>query len=302
MMSNSILRIRVFATLVIVAYHCACPYYMWQWAGYGGDAKEVKSVVDLVFLRILSNTMLPTFFMISGMLFYTYKEHYSDRLKTLWKKFDRLIIPYCLITTFVLGLGLNKIGVSSADGHLWFVRDLFIMFALSLLCYRVKESKLVVVGVLTYVLFFIKSKTGIETNEIVEHLLNYYIFFIGGGIVATKYYLLRKRAIAVILNIIWLLTLIMGIQTLYVIFFNLILVAWVSDTKVENKILLSINRCSFGIYLLHHVFIFAAFYIPFMYRLYANNAILAFASMFLMSLSVSWLTTYLLHKIQFRYF
>ena len=185
-MSNSILRIRVFATLVIVAYHCACPYYMWQWAGYGGDAKEVKSVVDLVFLRILSNTMLPTFFMISGMLFYTYKEHYSDRLKTLWKKFDRLIIPYCLITTFVLGLGLNKIGVSSADGHLWFVRDLFIMFALSLLCYRVKESKLVVVGVLTYVLFFIKSKTGIETNEIVEHLLNYYIFFIGGGYCGNK--------------------------------------------------------------------------------------------------------------------
>lgn len=302
MMSNSILRIRVLATLVIVAYHCACPYYMWQWTGYGGDAQGVKSVVDFVFLRILSNTMLPTFFMISGMLFYIYKEHYSDRLKTLWKKFNRLMIPYCLITTFVLCLGLTKIGVSSADGHLWFVRDLFIMFALSLLCYQVKEWKMMIVGVLTYALYIIKSKAGIEANEIVEHLLNYYIFFIGGGIVATKYYLLRKRAIAVVLTVVWLVTLIMGVQTLYVILFNLMLVALVSDSNVENKILLSINRCSFGIYLLHHVFIFAAFYIPFMYRLYVNNAILAFASMFLMSLSVSWLTTHLLHKIQFRYF
>lgn len=180
MMSNSILRIRVFATLVIVAYHCACPYYMWQWTGYTGDAIGAKSIVDWVFLRILSNTMLPTFFMISGILFYFYKEHYSDRVKTFWKKFNRLIVPYCLIGTFVMSLGLSKIGVSSAAGHLWFVRDLFIMFALSLLCYRVKESKLMIVGFLTYSMYIIKSKTGIETNEIVEHLLNYYIFFIGG--------------------------------------------------------------------------------------------------------------------------
>jgi len=39
--------------------------YMWQWTGYVGDAKEAKVVVDLVFLQILSNTMLLTFFMIS---------------------------------------------------------------------------------------------------------------------------------------------------------------------------------------------------------------------------------------------
>ena len=192
-MSNSILRIRVFATLVIVAYHCACPYYMWQWTGYGGDAKEVKFVVDFVFLRILSNTMLPTFFLISGMLFYAYKEHYSDRLKTLWKKFDRLIIPYSLITTFVSFLGLNKIGVSSADGHLWFVRDLFIMFTISILCYQVKEWKMMIVGVLTYALYIIKSKAGIETNEIVEHLLNYYIFFIGGGYCGYKILLVAQK-------------------------------------------------------------------------------------------------------------
>ena len=302
MMSNLILRIRVFATLVIVAYHCACPYYMWQWTGYVGNANEAKELVDFVFLKILGNTMLPTFFMISGMLFYTYKEHYSDRIKAFWKKFDRLIVPYCLMSTFIMCFGLNKIGVSGVAGHLWFVRDLFIIFAFSLLCYRIKESKLMIVGVITYAFYIIKSKIGVETNEIVEHLLNYYIFFIGGGIVATKYYLLRKRAIAVVLAVVWLLTLTMGVQTLYVIFFNLMLVALVSDSKVESKILLSINRCSFGIYLLHHVFIFAVFYIPSIYSLYVSNAILAFASMFVMSLSASWLTTHLLHKMQFRYF
>lgn len=194
MMSNSILRIRVFATLVIVAYHCACPYYMWQWTGYTGDAIGAKSIVDWVFLRILSNTMLPTFFMISGILFYFYKEHYSDRVKTFWKKFNRLIVPYCLIGTFVMSLGLSKIGVSSAAGHLWFVRDLFIMFALSLLCYRVKESKLMIVGFLTYSMYIIKSKTGIETNEIVEHLLNYYIFFIGGGYCGYKILLAAQKS------------------------------------------------------------------------------------------------------------
>lgn len=79
-------------------------------------------------------------------------------------------------------LRLPNIGVSSASGHLWFVRDLFIMFAFSILFYKIKERWLLLIGVLTYSLYIIKAKIGFETNEIVEHLLNYYIFFIGGDL------------------------------------------------------------------------------------------------------------------------
>ena len=75
---------------------------MWQWTGYVGDAKEAKVVVDLVFLQILSNTMLLTFFMIQ-------------------------------------------------EG-----------------------------GILAYLLYIVSGKFGTETNEIVEYLLDYYTFFIGG--------------------------------------------------------------------------------------------------------------------------
>lgn len=301
-MSNSILRIRVFATLVIVAYHCACPYYMWQWAGYAGDINKAKTIVDFVFLRGLSNTMLPTFFMISGMLFYSYKEHYSDKLKTFWKKFDRLIVPYCLMYTLIMCLRLPNIGVSSASGHLWFVRDLFIMFAFSILFYKIKERWLLLIGVLTYSLYIIKAKIGFETNEIVEHLLNYYIFFIGGGFVQRNYSLLRKKVMAISMIGMWLLTFALGIQTLYTFFFNFMLLALMNDSEVKSRILKSLNRSSFGIYLLHHVVIFALFYIPWMYNMYVHNAILAFSLMFVLSLSISWFIMFCLVKIGFKYF
>ena len=32
--SNTLTNIRIIATLVIVLYHCSCPYYAWNWNGY----------------------------------------------------------------------------------------------------------------------------------------------------------------------------------------------------------------------------------------------------------------------------
>lgn len=32
-MSNAIVRLRVIATMVIVAYHCICPYLNFNWGG-----------------------------------------------------------------------------------------------------------------------------------------------------------------------------------------------------------------------------------------------------------------------------
>ena len=100
----------------------------------------------------------------------------------------------------------------------------------------------------------------------------------------------------------WLLTFALGIQTLYTFFFNFMLLALMNDSEVKSRILKSLNRSSFGIYLLHHVVIFTLFYIPWMYNMYLHNAILAFSLMFVLSLSISWFIMFCLVKIEFKYF
>lgn len=117
-----------------------------------------------------------------------------------------------------------------------------------------------------------------------------------------NYNLLRKKVMAISMVVMWLFTLIISIQTLYTFFFNFMLLALMNDSDVKSKVLQSLNRSSFGIYLLHHVVIFALFYIPWMYNMYVHNAILAFSLMFVLSLSISWFIMFCLVKIGFKYF
>lgn len=117
--SNTIVNIRVIATIIIVLYHCTCPYYAWQWKGYIHNY-QISAITSTIFLKYLADTMLPTFFMLSGILFYGRHQQYSSPIQTFWKKFDRLCIPLVLITTICIWLksaGLHEISY----GHLWFL-------------------------------------------------------------------------------------------------------------------------------------------------------------------------------------
>ena len=86
---NGLGRLRAYSTLIIILYHCSCPYLTWHWE-YVENELFLKELLQTFFFRIIGDTMLPTFFLISGILFYGKKNKYSDRLKTLWGKFDRL--------------------------------------------------------------------------------------------------------------------------------------------------------------------------------------------------------------------
>lgn len=123
-LSNVISNIRIIATIVIVLYHCTCPYYTWQWEGYIGNY-QISKYINIIFLHILSDTMLPTFFMLSGILYYGRTNFKNICLNEIWKKFDRLCIPLCIITSICVwlkNLGLHE----SIDGHLWFIKTLFL--------------------------------------------------------------------------------------------------------------------------------------------------------------------------------
>lgn len=300
-LSNVIVRIRVIATLVIVAFHCTCPYYAWQDLGGGGGNLFYGRLYDKIFLHILCQTMLPTFFMISGMLFYAAKDKYKDRLATFWKKFDRLMVPYTLIFTLAAWLNLPAIGSGSANGHLWFVRELFIIFCFSLLMYKVAEKWLIFLGILMYACFTMQSRLGFATSEIPTHLLMFYIFFIGGHYAVKYFYLLRRRWVALAITLLWLVAVILDVQTAYKLLFNMMLLAIIPGTEVKGEVTKSINKNSFGIYLIHHLFIFAIYPIPFMTTLYADHPIVAPITMFSLSLAFSWIVSEGLKRVTFKY-
>lgn len=63
---NDISILRVIAMLLVVFYHCLCPYSIWDGSDYFiGFHVEAWDVVD----GVLAQIHLPIFFMISGYLF-----------------------------------------------------------------------------------------------------------------------------------------------------------------------------------------------------------------------------------------
>lgn len=297
---NEITHVRIIATLVIVAYHCVCPYYSWGWEGYLHDSRKIIQIVDFIFSKMLYNTMLPTFFLISGMLFYLRKSHYSHRKSTFWKKFNRLIVPNCLIFALCTLLNLPNIGGAIADGHLWFVQVLFIFFCFVLLLYGMKEKWIVGISVFMYILYIVNFKFSLGLSMMEQQIFRYFIYFAGGYYIVKYHAFLRDKIGCVIL--LYFITFMLQIKSIYGFLFNVVLFCVVSDKPVLNKFLISINENSFGIYLLHHVVIFYMFRFTYMQQLYAESAIEAFLCMFTISLSLSWIGSIILKKVGFDYF
>lgn len=304
MRSNLITRLRVFATIVVVAYHCACPYGYWCWEGYQGDTAMARQMVTVIFLRILCNTMLPVFFMISGMLFYAKEEKYlNDRKVTFWRKFDRLMIPYFIILVLCLWLDLPSIGLALAQGHLWFVRALFIIFLFSLVLSKLPKWVLMCLGGAFYTIFILCCKYSIQLPGMVEQFFNYYIFFIGGYYFKKHLVVLRGSLILKwILIIAWLAALLIGIRSVIPLLFCVMIVCLMPDSTIRNKWVQMVDKDSFAIYLIHHVLIFALFQIPLIQYMYATMACVAIPTMFVIIIVLSLFVSELLHRIEFRYF
>lgn len=304
MLSNLIVRLRVLATLVVVAYHSACPYGYWCWEGYQGDAVMTCQMISFIFLRVLCNTMLPVFFMISGMLFYAKEEKYlNDRKATFWKKFDRLMIPYFIILGVCLWLELPSIGFASSQGHLWFVRDLFVIFLFSILLCKVPKWVLMCLGGAFYVIFTLSCKYSIQLHEMIEHFSNYYIFFIGGYFLNKSLVLLRGSfVLKCTITIVWLAALLIGIRSVIPLLFCVMIVCLMPDCTVKNRCVQMLDKDSFAIYLIHHVLIFALFQIPFFYNLYETSALMAITTMFIVLTLLSSAVAEGLRRIGFKYF
>lgn len=302
-MSNAIVRLRVLATLIIVAYHCICPYLNFNWGGYLGDLQSLNNIQRFLFIDVLCYTMLPTFFMISGMLFYSRKQRYANRIATFWKKIDRLIIPYALVFMLSSFIDIPKIGIASCWGHLWFVKDLFLFFCIALLTYNIREHWLVATASACFLLWCMQAHLGIDLGDEMGKLMQYGIFFFAGHYAAKYFGWIRtNRAFKWCVLTLWIAALVMHKQTASLVLFNVVALSLVPVHMIRNKIMTYLDSQSYRIYLIHHVVMFGLFALPCFQYVYAHSAIWAVAMMFVFVMVVTLAVCYGMEKIKFKYF
>lgn len=141
---NDISILRVSAMLMVVLFHCLCPYSIWDGTDfYIGFHVPVWDVVD----GMLAQIHLPIFFLISGYL-YGYKRNlggYSDNVKFLKDKTQRVLVPYVIVGLFLCLLQDRDISqMLNGISHLWFLMTIFECYVLGKLVdtvLRMQEGK-----------------------------------------------------------------------------------------------------------------------------------------------------------------
>jgi len=293
-----ITRIRVMATLVIVLYHCVCPFCVW---GIMPENIYTGGIRFLMF-NVLPDKMLPTFFLISGFLYYA-KADSGGGISQLLKKFERLIIPAAVIL-FIYQQILSAIHINMeyVIGHLWFLRVLFLCFAFSLCLKHINQYVLLSIAWLFHVIWFGFGETHHFSFDVLM-FMRYYCWFTTGFLLYRHWNVVRK------LHWAWYSIVLVGFMVgvyLYVPFlailtFNVFLFRFMPMSPIGNQIVKSADRCSFGIYLLHHVFIGCAVSSAFVRTCYTNIPLITTVSMFLFSLLLSAVLTLALKHIGYRY-
>lgn len=304
--SNQIRRIRAIATIVIVLYHCFCPLMNYGWNMYQSPFWD--KIGHLIFNIILADKMLPTFFIISGILYYYLNK--NGKSLNLWKKFDRLIIPYALFESLYFVQIIPLFGESRASGHLWFLPTLFICFVLVKVFYKVNKHILLLIS---FLLIFIAEKLSLSlplSLYTIHSVCQYLFYFILGCVLPSiTAYLRNKKWLLVLILILYgtcvLITDFPFRGTLLIISFNILLFSLVSNRDFDNTklshIILEIDRYSFPIYLIHHFYIVIMVSTPFFTNLYISYTIYGILLMVVTSILFSYISSILLKRIGFKW-
>lgn len=144
---------------------------------------------------------VPLFFVLAGMC-YALNEHTEFSLdKFIWKKFDRLIIPFFLIGSlymipmkyfakFYTDIFIAEKSFISLEnyGHLWFLVvlfEIFIVFRLLRQCFKNSIAPLVIISLVCYFIGIPKfyELFGGQNPAMIVHTLTYLIWFVLGYIV-----------------------------------------------------------------------------------------------------------------------
>lgn len=268
---NDISILRVIAMLMVVFYHCLCPYSIWDHTDYFiGFHVPIWDVVN----GILYQIHLPIFFIISGYL-YGYKRilgGYKVTHDFVINKSERVLFPYIIVGAFLCVLQHREIGqMLNGISHLWFLLVIFECYLLgrffeNVLWFKNKPQRLLII---LAVLFIIGLSYRIPTVKFLAlwGLFRYFPFYLIGMLMCNiDFEKLAKYKTAIFCGIIGmvlclvfqqlfmkrvLLSYLLGVVVVLLSFSY----ARIIYIKKLPKSVISLDKCSMGIYIVHHIVI-----------------------------------------------
>ena len=304
--SNQIRIIRAFATIVIVLYHSFCPFMSRGWGMF--DVKILDDIGNIFFIDILSDKMLPTFFVISGMLYSKKKKYMGQKQSYVWKKFDRLMIPYALFTSLYYLLIVPVFGESIASGHLWFLPTLFLCFVVAIFTENIGIKYKLLISLF---MIFIADKLSLISIYLLQisFLCQYLFYFFFGEGIFNVICILRKVKYSILFVVAFYIVCICLNDfplrgTTLLVSFNLILFYYVKNSispLLLSKIISEVDKHSFAIYVIHHFLIVLLLQTAFFTYLYVIYPVMGIFIMFIVSFISSFCISVFLKKIGFKW-
>ena len=268
---NDISILRVSAMLMVVFYHCLCPYSIWDGSDfYIGFHVPIWDVVDGMLLQI----HLPIFFLISGYL-YGYKRNlggYSDNVKFVKDKTLRVLVPYAIVGLFLCLLQDRDISqMLNGISHLWFLMTIFECYVLGMLVdtvLKVQERKVqIVMGGLVLFIVLVPYRIPVVQFLCLSNIIKYFPFYMLGMLASKMNFGKYTKYKANTLVLIIILLLFFALQQVYVkktlitmsLGFSIVSLIFIYARCLNipklPSLVTSLDKCSMGIYIVHHIVI-----------------------------------------------
>lgn len=300
--------LRCFAVLSLVVHHVLCIYLSEPWGGVESPLNEYFSKLLRWFVP---DANMPLFVIIAGYLmkYQLIGNKYKDGRIFLRKKAHRLLMPYLVLGSILLLLqpGLNdwKDMLYGMPNQMWFCLMLFYCY---ILFYALEtKSPQWVSAIFASASLFLNMQygnMGIVCDKLhliggMEIALYYYFYFWLGARVFDNWKSLYTLPSAMIILTVYCFanTLIKPVfKTVAYIVLLMIIAYWfarnVNWPEWVNKVVDRVAKCSFGVYVFHHLIlwdathidIFSQYTLPFFETHYIMAPIVAVVSTFVVSM------------------
>lgn len=308
---NDISILRCSAMLMIVFYHCLCAYGVWDDTNYSADFS-----VPLwdVFIAIMRNIHLPLFFIIAGFLF-GYKRilgGYGNLMKFTKDKFIRVMLPYFIVGIIIVVV--QKIPVKSlfyGISHLWFLMTIFECYLFGRIIDFVLRTeykwRIILLLICCLVITFQEKITVNMWGLTIRQFCQYFPFYLIGMIFGTMNFHKNKSsyyecAVMICSLLLMIATACINKSDGPLRFLGLLFCCSVflflrnfSGITLSSS-MKSLDKCSMGIYIVHHILIQEMNGIDCFRALMTEHYILYPLMQFLVITLVSWYIVVLLKK------
>ncbi len=305
---NYISLLRVVAMLMVVYYHVICPYSMWRVPEGAGFYLPVYVGIATA----LRNIHMPIFFLIAGYLF-GYKRirgGYADARGFLLGKAERVLVPYVTVGLLVLVLRQGHLSSFFKGNicHLWFLVTIFECYAVGkLVDFVLWEKPRIKAGV------FVASCMAMMLARIFGFplggtFIEGFYFYLAGMLIASlgKACLEKHRkafvwlaavslALVVASSVYGVMIMPTGAVFVLLVFIPLC-TAHVGSLPRWMK---SLDKCSMGIYIVHHIVIIGMNRIDVMHHIMQTHYCIYPVAQFVFVLAMSWAVTWWMGRYRF---